>query len=280
MEIKELNKLIESLLSRTMGKRESSQVTRWLLEDAGLNPGEHGFEVDQANVDALMSKVDELIVGKPFDYVVGNSVFYGRKFIVNDHVLIPRPETEELVEACIRLLRKLPGEMKRVLDIGTGSGVIPVTMALECPGVQMEALDVSEAAIDVAQANAQKYGVGINFRKHDILDPSGDDQFGTYDMIVSNPPYIGDDERGKMSPSTLRYEPSLALFAPGADPLIFYRRITRFSQAHLLEGGMVCLEMNEYRSLEIKDIFLDAGFSRVEILQDIQGKDRILLVWK
>lgn len=268
------------LLQAELTARESEQISRWLLEDAGIDTSREDVSISAELENRLLSMVSEILEGKPFDYVIGHSVFYGRRFSVSSHVLIPRPETEELVARCIVWLRRSGPAGKRLLDIGTGSGVIPVTLVLECTDVIADAIDISEQALAVARQNAVDLGAEVSFLRHDFLDPSMDNRLESYDLIVSNPPYIGEGESPLMSPSALKHEPHVALFPGGGDPLVFYRRIASFAQAHLHPAGMVCVELNEFRYVEIAQLFTDAGFSGIEILDDIRGKKRILCAWK
>jgi release factor glutamine methyltransferase len=217
--------------------------------------------------------------GEPVQYVLGEEYFYGRKFQVNPSVLIPRPETEGLIRAALSYEARLSernnkGVGLKVLDIGTGSGCIPVTISLELPAANVFATDVSNAALSVAVGNAQRYGANITFIEHSILTeqiPIAD-----LDVVLSNPPYVTVKEKELMNTNVLKYEPHQALFVPDNDPLIFYREISKKANEVLKTGGFLAVEINERFGKDVEDMFLHAGFKEVEIQADISGKDRIV----
>lgn len=223
----------------------------------------------------LENWVERLNVHEPIQYIVEQTYFYRRKFLVDSSVLIPRPETEILVSivlsSTIAISRK-PG--KRILDIGTGSGCIPITLALEWPGSTVYATDVSAAALEVAKKNAAAHNAHVNFLEHDILREKL--PFRDLDVIVSNPPYVRRSESADMQPNVLRYEPHSALFVPDNDPLIFYREILRQAKAVLAESGLVAVEINEKFGAEVTALFKENGFTDVQILTDLSGKPRIV----
>ena len=184
---------------------------------------------------------DELLTGRPLQYIVGEQMFCGRRFSVDARVLIPRGETEELVD---RVLRENAMRTARVLDVGTGSGAIAVSLALARHAWKVEALDVSPDALALARENARRLGAEVEFRQADILQEDAWTALGTYDMVVSNPPYVRESERAQMHDNVRRYEPPLALFVPDEDPLRFYRAIGRFALAGLAAGGRLYFEIN------------------------------------
>ncbi len=243
----------------------------------GLSRGDvlMGKEIDSVHgnetiVQQLISRINN---NEPIQYIIGEADFLGRSFYVNTSVLIPRPETEELVHEVIRRAkRKL--EKTRLLDIGTGSGCIPITLSLALPGSEVLATDISEAALAVARRNAVKLNADIKFLQHDILKTEL--SFGKLDYIMSNPPYITRQEEKRMSKNVLDYEPHLALFAEGDDPLVFYRVICRKAVKALNEGGSLLMEINSSLGLETMVIFESAGFKKVNIVKDISGNDRIV----
>lgn len=209
---------------------------------------------------------------EPVQYVIGEAEFYGRKFRVNSSVLIPRPETEELVRTVLSLARKKTS--LRILDIGTGSGCIPITLALELRHASVFAIDVSDRALQTATENARALNAAVNFRRIDFLYEGLHEE--PFDIIVSNPPYIAASEKSSMSSNVVDYEPHLALFVPDDDPLIFYRAIATKSGTMLKQGGKVAVEINERLGAEVVRLFSEAGFGEVKLIRDISGKDRII----
>jgi release factor glutamine methyltransferase len=230
--------------------------------------------------------VKELKKHKPIQHILEKADFYGLKFIVNKNVLIPRPETEELVQLVVNdfnlrngfpLLRRGAGG-EAILDIGTGSGCIAIALKKNIPDASIYAIDVSEDALMIAEQNAQLNNVNINFVKQDILSSVlVDEQFKEkLDVIVSNPPYIRELERKQMGTNVLDYEPHLALFVPDYNPLVFYKAIANFSIKHLKPQGKLYLEINEYLGEETKELLEKKGFKDVVLVKDINGKNRIL----
>lgn len=219
---------------------------------------------------------------KPIQYILGNTEFYGLKIRVNEDVLIPRPETEELVETVIQDV----AEKKEVniLDIGTGSGCIAISLKKHLPNATVSAIDISDEALLIAKANAIVNQTQINFLQGDILSPipkekkdSGSLQGGGYgfDIIVSNPPYVRISEKDKMSKNVLDYEPHLALFVNDNDALVFYKAIADFASQNLSATGKLYFEINETLGNEIKKLLETKGFKNVEVKKDMSGKDRI-----
>jgi release factor glutamine methyltransferase len=206
---------------------------------------------------------------EPFDYILGDSEFYGLKFKVDHSVLIPRPETEELVAW---VLEENDAVRRTALDIGTGSGCIPIALASHRPAWKLSALDISEDALRIARQNASDHQVSIIFFHCDILKEA---LLANYDLIVSNPPYIPTSEREKMSEGTLHYEPALALFTGSDDALLFYKRIGALAKDHLTAGGKMYLELNEFHARETFKLFMDLGFETT-LKMDMQGKSRML----
>ncbi|QIL42106.1 peptide chain release factor N(5)-glutamine methyltransferase [Pedobacter sp. HDW13] len=230
--------------------------------------------VDLVNEQQLLSMLSDLQMGKPVQHVLGEAHFYGLVFKVNENVLIPRPETEELVEWIISdsSLQFAVRDIK-ILDIGTGSGCIPVTLKKHLPQAGVSTLDVSEEAITVAKLNATQIGVEVNFILADILTFSSELKF---DVIVSNPPYIRYLEKVEMHDNVLEYEPHLALFVSNDDPLIFYKAIAVFALTNLKPNGKLYFEINEYLGQETVDMLVSKGFENIELRKDMQGKDRMI----
>jgi release factor glutamine methyltransferase len=189
---------------------------------------------------------------------------------VNSAVLIPRPETEELISELKSILRYSAS----ILDIGTGSGCISITLALELRGSKVFATDVSDQALSLSKENNTRLGATVQFLKHDILHE--EIPFSGLDVIVSNPPYIVFSEKEQMQPNVVNFEPHLALFVPENDPLIFYKKIASKAYAALKAGGLLCVEINERFGGEVAKLFLDSGFEEIKIIRDLSGKERIV----
>jgi release factor glutamine methyltransferase len=248
---------------------------RQLLQE--LYPGREGDTIfremkeylDQMDEPALNDIVQRLERNEPWQYVVGHAWFYGLELKVNSIVLIPRMETEELVHL---ILSENGQEGLKVFDIGTGSGCIPLALKFNRAHWDVSACDVSDEALKIAEANATACGLHISFFQADILvqEPPG-----RYDIIVSNPPYISNRESALMPPHVLEYEPRLALFS-GEDPQLFYRHIANRGADWLNEGGVIYLELNEFHADETSKIFLQKGFSKVQVISDLAGKSRML----
>lgn len=209
---------------------------------------------------------------EPVQYILGESEFYGRTFKVNRHVLIPRPETEELVRAALQIIGPLTSP--QIVDIGTGSGCIATTLSLERPDARVTGTDISTKALSVAMENASALKASVTFTLTDILTDAF--PFNEMDMIISNPPYITPREAVAMSKNVLEYEPHLALFVPSEDPLVFYRAILNHAQHALRPGGTVIVEINEQYGHDVADLYRARGFTGVEVLTDIFGKNRIV----
>ncbi|WP_233509374.1 peptide chain release factor N(5)-glutamine methyltransferase [Pedobacter chinensis] len=229
---------------------------------------------DFIHLQKMLSILNDLLIGKPIQHILGEAHFYGSVFKVNENVLIPRPETEELVDWIISTCNsKSPSERLDILDIGTGSGCIPISLKKYLPSSEVYTLDVSGAAIAVARENAANTGISINFIEADILNFSAKEKF---DIIVSNPPYIRDLEKQQMHDNVLMYEPHLALFVSNENPLIFYKAIADFAKTNLKSDGLLYLEINEYLGYEMVQMLKEKGFLNIELRQDMQGKDRMI----
>lgn len=212
----------------------------------------------------------------PAQYITGFAWFLDRKFAVREGVLIPRPETEELVRMIADRYKGRSG--LRVLDVGTGSGCIAVTLAAELKQAEVVAVDVSESALEVARENARRHRVSVDFVQCDMLQegPSGH-----FDLIVSNPPYVTLQEKDEMRPNVLRYEPHRALFVPDDDPLVFYRVIAEYGCRSLNPGGMLWFELNERYGSEVASLLEQSGYSEVAVHDDMFGKQRMAeAVWR
>jgi release factor glutamine methyltransferase len=231
-----------------------------------------------AEVDRLAEIATRINRHEPVQYVLGEAYFFGRKFAVNNAVLIPRPETEELVQAVMH--RPLPGEpgSLSILDIGTGSGCIATTLALELRPAKVYATDISPGALQVAAQNANTLQAPVSFLPHNILtEPL---PFTHLSAVVSNPPYITPREQTAMQANVLDYEPHLALFVPDDNPLLFYHAIAARAFPALISKGLLAVEINEQYAADVEEAFRTAGFSNTKTVRDIPGKDRIVMAVK
>lgn len=228
---------------------------------------------DTAGWDRML---EELLRDRPLAYITGETEFCGLRLQVGPDVLIPRPETEELVDWILKDNPEGP-EPQGLLDIGTGSGCIAVAVAVQRPAWRVCACDVMPGALETARRNAGALHAGVTCLHYDILSdasfPSADSPF---DIIVSNPPYVTEAQKAEMQPNVLLYEPRTALFVPDEDPAVFYRHIARFGRSHLKPGGRVYVEINETLPDLTRQVFLDNGFSDVRLRRDINGKWRML----
>lgn len=241
------------------------KIQRFLQEKTVLSPAQ------QAQYTQFKS---ELIQGKPVQYVLQEAWFMGLSFEVAEGVLIPRPETEELVDWIYRSsMEHFP---YTVVDVGTGSGVIAIGLKKSFPDAQVYGVDMSPAALAIAQRNAQKLGFPVIFKQMDILDTHGWHELPKCDIIVSNPPYICLSEKKDMSPHVLNFEPEMALFVPDEDPLLFYRNIAKMALVRLNNNGWIYFEINEAYGDDVVSLLHKMGFHDVELKKDMEGKDRMV----
>ncbi|MCF6353038.1 MAG: peptide chain release factor N(5)-glutamine methyltransferase [Cyclobacteriaceae bacterium] len=235
-----------------------------ILVDKSFTTGPQ-FEVQ------LQSIIKRLKENEPIQYVLGNAYFYDRPFIVNEYTLIPRQETEELVYLVLKelsLSRNLT-----ILDIGTGSGCIPITLKLEANQHQYEGIDISEAALEIATQNAKLLSAKVVFNHLNILKERLPKK---YDIIISNPPYVLENEKPQMKQNVLAHEPHSALFVPNTNPLLFYKRITQVASNHLNPNGKLYFEINEQFGKEVVDLLVSHSFTQITLHQDLNGKDRFV----
>ena len=217
----------------------------------------------------------ELLTAKPLQYVLGYSWFMERKFEVNNHVLIPRPETEELVHW---IINDHPGDEQRLelLDIGTGSGCIPISLKLAKPEWSITSCDISNDALWVAASNAHTLNAEIELKEQDFLDKDQWPTFGVYDIIISNPPYIPETEKDQLHANVREHEPGTALFVPGNDAQLFYRAIVEFGKTHLKQNGHIYCELHVDHAMETELLFQQAGYTFTELRKDMHGNLRML----
>jgi len=276
MNFKELEQEFINELSSIYQKEESEALlimvleylTGWSRMKVLTRPD---LELTALHDSKLRQITSALKEGKPIQYLLAEAWFYGLKFKVDSSVLIPRPETEELVHWI--LADTLKTKQLRVLDVGTGSGCIAVSLKKMNPLFEVDAMDISSDALAVAAENAASNEVDVNFIAHDIKSYESEVK---YDLIVSNPPYIKENERPAMHVNVLLHEPHLALFVTDEDPLIFYRTIAEFAVSNLNTEGQLYFEINEYLSVETSEMLYAKGFKRVELRHDMQGKPRMI----
>lgn len=232
-------------------------------------------EIEKTHSVELQNIIEQLKTGKPYQQILGETEFYDLQFFVDDHVLIPRPETEELLELAIKKMQDPRFKIQdlKVLDIGTGSGIIPIVLKKHFPKAKVSAIDFSEKALKTAQRNADFHQVEINFIHQDYLNQNLTE---IYDVIISNPPYIGIEEEDEIADSVKEFEPKIALFSPTSNALIFYEKIAEDCKNHLTENGLVFLEINQKLGKETLELFSDV-LSEAELIDDLSGNDRI--VW-
>lgn len=221
----------------------------------------------------------ELLSGKPLQYITGSAWFMGREFYVNEHVLIPRPETEELVQWIIDDRKNKVGNIS-ILDIGTGSGCIPISLKLALSHTDVTTCDISIDALIVAKENADRLQVSIQLLQLDFLDALQHNKLANYDVIVSNPPYIPVTEKEGMHTNVKDHEPGIALFVPDDDPLVFYRAIAAFGKEHLKSNGYIYCELDAGHAMECKILFEAAGYKDVLLSKDMSGNWRMLRAGK
>lgn len=220
------------------------------------------------------ARLARLAGGEPLQYVMGKTYFRAHLFHVNSATLIPRPETEELVDL---VLQHAP-ENASVLDVGTGSGCIPISLKLERPSLEVEAWDISSEALDMALENGARLGAAVKFKQQDIFSWMTSE--GAWEVIVSNPPYVTEEEKKEMANHVLDYEPHLALFVPNDDALTYYEALADFALERLITGGYLCLEINQYFGTQTVELLFSKGFQEVKLLQDFKGNDRMIVAQK
>ena len=260
--------------------READNISDWVFENiTGKKKWERRnstMEMEDENILLLKDYLQQLLQHKPVQYVLNEAWFYKRKFYVNENVLIPRPETEELVEWVLKDVKNSRSTEKfEIIDIGTGSGCIPVSLKKELPFCEITAADISEDALKVAKKNADIHNSEIQFVQLDFLDGSNWNAMPSYDIIVSNPPYIPFSEKEILDKNVTRFEPLIALFVEDSDPFIFYKKIAAFALKHLKKNGSIYVEVHEQYAREVKSIFESSGLNAV-IKKDIYDKERMI----
>ncbi len=278
MTIKEAQQELKTLMTQLYDTSEARGISRYVFEDYLLNG--LSLSLNDSTMDVLLESQyntvkEKLLEGIPVQYVVGFAWFYGIKLKVNNTVLIPRPETEELVEWILEDTKNNKKEIS-CLDIGTGSGCIPIVLGLKNPKLKLSAIDVSESALITAGRNAFRHNIDIDFSCTDILDPVQQKKLSKFDIIVSNPPYIIEAEKKIMDANVLDHEPHLALFVHDSKPLLFYETIAYFAQTHLNVGGHLYFECNAFNAGDVKKMLERKNFFDIILKKDMSGKDRMI----
>jgi release factor glutamine methyltransferase len=265
-------------LQEIYSEGESNSILRIVFEDVfKIQKADYHRDISENEIETLESIKNRLLENEPIQYILGEADFYGLKFRVNASVLIPRSETEELVYWILEVGKK---EQKNpnfsLLDIGTGSGCIPITLKKKMPEWTISAIDIDNGALKIAQENADLNNVFVRFVQSDILDKKGWSSESKYDIIVSNPPYIPGNEKHLMPANVLGFEPNIALFVTDENPLVFYETIADFALKNLKPEGNLFFEMNEFNAIQVKNLLNLKGFQNTEIRKDINGKNRMI----
>jgi len=277
--VQEIQQLIRQSIRDAYPEPEAGAVAQLVLEHVlqqsrvqlSLNRQEPVSAAQEAHINEAVARLQRQ---EPVQYVLGVAHFYGMELQVDARVLIPRPETEELVELVLKEHRGRQG--LQVLDICAGSGCIPLALAANLPKAKVYGLEVSEGALAVAKSNAVMYNLPVTWLQQDIFEPVQAIAAGSLDIITSNPPYVLEAEKQQMRPNVLQYEPHLALFVPDTDALKYYIRIAAVAQELLKEGGNLYFEINERYGKQVQELLLQAGFAAAAVVQDLFGKDRVV----
>ncbi len=264
-------KLVKEL-TNIYDEREANNIASIIFEDV--------FKVNNTNRETsfddhtrLQDIIDRMLNHEPMQYVIGEADFWGMKFKVNKHVHIPRGETEELVD-WIKDVVNENQSIKNMIDIGSGSGNIPLALKKEFPNIQVVGCDVTKEAVEVARQNATLNNLDVEMHVIDILDESQWKNIPQQDIIISNPPYIPVKEKELMPEHVLGFEPPVSLFVPDEDPLQFYKKIVKLAKEKLTAGGFLFFETNEFNANDVLDLLKDGGFLECELRQDMSGRDR------
>lgn len=283
--VRSIRSLIKNQLEGYYEPRELDSLADLLLKEyLGLSRVSLYLDADQPVTELVFilirSAVGRLKKHVPVQYILGHAHFCDMVFKVNEHVLIPRQETEELISwiAEDHSGSSSPDATPGILDLGTGSGCIAITLKKKMPGALVTAVDVSREALQVARINADRLKANVLFLQMNMLDPAQWESLGSFDIIVSNPPYVLSSDRMRMNGNVLNYEPEQALFVSDDRPLIYYEAIAALSRQHLRPHGMIYLEIHEQKGKSVCELFNNAGFTHTELRQDIHGRDRMVRV--
>lgn len=276
----------EQELSALYNKSEIRTLFRILLEDMlGFSAHEARIPDDhkvlhEEEIQKLHRSLQELKSGKPIQLITGMTYFLGEKLLTSSDALIPRPETEELVLEILKHVGDKKNTKVRILDVGTGSGCIAISLKKNLPNATVYALDISTKALEIAQKNAKQLHANVHFFHSDILKNNLPKEIHKVDIIASNPPYIAENEKKDMDKNVLDYEPHQALFVPDNRPLLFYEAIVKTAEKHLSTDGKIFFEINQKFGKEVTDLLENNGYSEINLMQDIHGVDRIVYASK
>ena len=281
MTIQQSYKQLLFQLYEMYGDREAANIADIVIENiTGFKKVDRlinkQFPLNEEQLQLLNDYTNELLKHKPVQYVLSEVWFAGMKLYVDENVLIPRPETEELVEWIVKTVASRKSQVASILDIGTGSGCIPVALKKKLLSVEVHALDISEEALNVAKRNAAIQQTEINFHLLNILDKNLWRQLPKFDIIVSNPPYVTQGEASSMQKNVLQYEPHLALFVDDEDAMKLYKAIAEFGLYHLNNNGQIFFEINEMMGKQICDLLNQYRYLNIELKKDLQNKDRMI----
>nr|WP_067053745.1 peptide chain release factor N(5)-glutamine methyltransferase [Mucilaginibacter sp. L294] len=282
--IKDVFLEFQQSLTKVYDSRETEAIAMLVLEEiTGMSRAKiKAFpedDVDGEAVEKIQSILEELKTGKPVQYILGNTEFYGLNFLVNPATLIPRPETEELVEwilTSVGSLKLAVGSSLSVLDIGTGSGCIAISLKKNLPVADVTAIDISTDALHTARQNAVINEVKVDFIYDDILNTKSEIEHSKFDIIISNPPYVTLADKLLMHQNVTGFEPHSALFVPENDPLIFYKAIADYAARSLSPNGLLFFEINENFGKETVELLADKVFTNIELRKDMSGRDRMV----
>jgi len=282
MTIKEAHEQLINELSEIHDEREAKSIARILFEDGfTISNFDRTDELSKRKLKRFRFYKKRLLRHEPVQYIVGKADFFGLKFYVDKRVLIPRPETEELTQWVIDTLENDYKDIQpQVLDIGTGSGCIPITLMKKVPNIEAWGVDISRPAIKAAATNAHYNDVPVHFQQLNILARRKWDQQRQFHVIVSNPPYIPVEEKKLMPEEVKKYEPTDALFVKNKNPLFFYDVISDFAKEKLYKGGHLFFETNEFNAEKVVELLESKGFENVELRKDMSGKDRMVRAQK
>jgi release factor glutamine methyltransferase len=288
MTINQASKDLAKELLSIYDDRESAAITDWVMEYlTGWKRLERIINKNEVMSDHTIEQLNEIMLQlkahKPVQYILHQAWFHKMRLFVDEHVLIPRPETEELLQWAIaeadNLQRKVGGRRLRALDVGTGSGCIAIALKKERPELEVHACDISKGALEVAKKNALLEDTKIEFYEMDFLDDPDRASLPLFDLIISNPPYIAEQDKSSIDKHVVEYEPHLALFVPQEDSLIFYRQLVEFGKTHLQGGGCMLMEIHFAKGLAVTQLFNEHGY-HTELKRDMQGNDRMVAARK
>ncbi len=280
MNLKTVYHTFREQIRQVYGAAEADEITDWVFEAlADVSRSVLLMHPDKKLDSPVRSKLEQalkkLLAHQPVQQVLGFTWFYKMKFNVNQSVLIPRPETEELVDLAIRTIPKKYAPNLQVLDIGSGSGCIPISIKKNLPQSNITSIDISEDALSVARDNANFHKVKVDFKQVDFLNAVEQKKLGKFDLIISNPPYIPVAEKEMLDKNVRLYEPAIALFVPDKDPLLFYREILQFSVTHLNKEGMILMETHQDFAKDVASLF-NQKFVEVSLYKDMYGNERMV----